>query len=133
MICLILGTRAELIKSFPVMLEMEKRGIDYTFVHTGQHSLSHLCKEFGVKKPDIVLYAPPKTTSRFFVRTHKAMMWGAPLVSRIRKSLRKIKPSHVIYHGDTISTSCGALASSSLLNPGTCWGWPSTPDKGARK
>jgi UDP-N-acetylglucosamine 2-epimerase (non-hydrolysing) len=121
MVCLILGTRAELIKSFPVMLEMEKKGVNYTFIHTGQHSLGELCNEFGVKKPDVVLYEPPKTSSRFYVRTHKAIAWGIPLIVRIRKALRQIKPKYVIYHGDTISTSCGAVASSGLMNASKPW------------
>ena len=54
-IAIIIGTRAELIKTFPVMLELQKRGEDYYFIHTGQHNLGGLCDKFGVKKPDVVL------------------------------------------------------------------------------
>ena len=49
-IAIILGTRAELIKTFPVMLELKKQKIPYYFVHTGQHNLKDLCEKFGVKR-----------------------------------------------------------------------------------
>ena len=48
-IAIVIGTKAELIKCFPVMLELQKRKLDYWFIHTGQHPLGASCKEFGVK------------------------------------------------------------------------------------
>jgi UDP-N-acetylglucosamine 2-epimerase (non-hydrolysing) len=115
MITFILGTKAELIKCMPVMKELEKRGVDYYFIHTGQHSIIDLVRDFEIKKPDIVLYQPPKLSSRFMVKTHKAIFWGLPLVTKIREVLNQIKPSFVLYHGDTLSTACAAIASSDFL------------------
>ena len=53
-IVIIIGTRAELIKSFPIMLELQKQKIPYCFIHTGQHNLQDLCERFKVKKPEII-------------------------------------------------------------------------------
>jgi UDP-N-acetylglucosamine 2-epimerase (non-hydrolysing) len=115
MIAIVLGTKAELIKTMPLIKELDRRGIDYKFIHTGQHSLGELCEDFDIRKPDIVLYEPPKLSSRFMVKTHKAVFWGLSLVPKIRKTLNKIKPDYVLYHGDTLSTAAAAIASSSLF------------------
>lgn len=115
MIAIVLGTKAELIKTMPLMKELDRRKIDYTFIHTGQHGLGELCDDFGIKKPDIVLYEPPKLSSRFMVKTHKAIFWGLSLTPRIRRALNKIKPDYVLYHGDTLSTAAAAFASSNWL------------------
>jgi UDP-N-acetylglucosamine 2-epimerase (non-hydrolysing) len=115
MIAFIIGTKAELIKCMPIMKELEKRKIDYYFIHTGQHSIIDLVRDFGIKEPDIILYQPPKFSSRFMVKTHKAIFWGLTLVTKIRKVINQIKPSFVLYHGDTLSTACAAIASSNFL------------------
>ena len=115
MIAIVLGTKAELIKMFPVMKELERQNKEYCFIHTGQHDISDLCKQFNLRKPDIVLYSPPKLSSRFMVKTHKAVFWGLSLIPKIRKTLNKIKPDYVLYHGDTLTTAAASIASSSLL------------------
>ncbi|HPD44716.1 MAG TPA: hypothetical protein PK131_00865, partial [Candidatus Woesebacteria bacterium] len=54
----IIGTKAQLVKMAPVMLELEKRKIDYTFISTGQHqeTIKDLISTFQIKKPDFYLY-----------------------------------------------------------------------------
>ncbi|KUK04268.1 MAG: hypothetical protein PWP01_654 [Methanosarcinales archaeon] len=37
MMAIVPGTRPEMIKMSPVMMECEKRGLDYFILHTGQH------------------------------------------------------------------------------------------------
>jgi len=49
-IAIIIGTNAELIKCMPIMLELKKRGEDYWFIHTGQHSLKDFCEKIWFKK-----------------------------------------------------------------------------------
>ena len=115
MIAIIIGTKAELIKCIPVMKELEKREIDYFFIHTGQHNINEIIRDFKLKKPDKVLYSPPKSSSKFMVKTHKAIFWFLPLIFKIRKILNEIKPSHVLYHGDTLSSAAAAMASSSFF------------------
>ena len=90
-IAIILGTRAELIKTFPVMLELQKRKISYYFLHTGQHNLRDLCEKFGVKKPDKILSLEPTKTSKFDSKNIKAIMWNLGLILKIKKELRNIK------------------------------------------
>ncbi len=116
-IAFVIGTRAELIKTFPVMLELKKRKIPYYFIHTGQHSLGDFCEKFGVKKPDAVLTEEPKESSKFNAKNSKAAFWIVGLISKIKRELRKLKNlRYVLYHGDTISTISAAIGSSKLLN-----------------
>jgi len=117
-IAIIIGTRAELIKTFPVMLELQRRNVPYYFIHTGQHNLGDFCKIFSIKKPNVVLTKEPKKSSKFNARQGKAVMWNVKLIGKIRKELKKIPGlEYVLYHGDTMTTATAALASSKLLNP----------------
>lgn len=111
MLAIVLGTKAELIKTMPVMKELDRRGLSYQFVHTGQHSLGELLNDFGLKQPDFTLYKPPKLSSRFMVKTHKATVWGAALIPKIIRILKTFKPKYVLYHGDTLSAAAAAIAS----------------------
>jgi len=120
--CFIVGTKAELIKTMPVMLELQSRGIDYFFIHTGQHNISDAVQEFSLKDPDIVLYEPPNSSSKFMTKTHKAVFWSLPMVFKVRKALRSVGGlDFVFYHGDTMSTAIASLASSKLLNWKKSW------------
>jgi UDP-N-acetylglucosamine 2-epimerase (non-hydrolysing) len=114
-IAIVLGTKAELIKCMPIMKELDKRKINFSFIHTGQHSIIDLLNDFELKSPDFTLYNPPKFSSRFMTKTYKAFFWGGMLIPKIRKLLNNIKPSFVLYHGDTLSTACAAIASSDFL------------------
>jgi len=117
-IAIIIGTRAELIKTFPVMLELKKQKIEYYFISSGQHNLKDLCKKFGVKEPDISLYPESKGSSRFNSKELKAIMWNLGLLFKIKKELKSLKNlKHVMYHGDTMTTFTASLASSRLFNP----------------
>ena len=120
--CFIIGTRAEYIKTFPLMLEMQKRNINYIFIHTGQHELSDLCKTFDTKTPDITLTIPPKKTTKFFGNTAKAIIWNIELVFKIKNELKKINDlKYVFFHGDTMTTASAAIASSSFMNQSKDW------------
>jgi UDP-N-acetylglucosamine 2-epimerase (non-hydrolysing) len=117
-IAIILGTRAELIKTFPVMLELQKHETPYYFIHTGQHNLKDLCEKFGVKNPDISLFNEHIGSSRFNSRRMKAIIWNLRLFFKIKKELKLLKKlEYVLYHGDTMTTFTASLASSKLFNP----------------
>jgi len=121
-IAIVIGTKAELIKCMPIMLELQKREISYWFIHTGQHSLQTACEEFGIKKPDIILSKEPEKETKFWSKVNKfSLFWFFSMISKVRKNIIKIKPSYVIYHGDTMSTSAAAIGSSKLLNPKKTW------------
>ncbi|MDD5699650.1 MAG: UDP-N-acetylglucosamine 2-epimerase [Candidatus Nanoarchaeia archaeon] len=122
MIAIVIGTKAELIKCMPLMLELQKQKRDYYFIHTGQHPLGEACREFGIKSPDFILSEEPKISTKFWskVSTNSAF-WLLKIISRIRKLISKLKPGYVIYHGDTMSTAAAAIASSRLFNPLRKW------------
>ncbi|MEM1548873.1 MAG: UDP-N-acetylglucosamine 2-epimerase (non-hydrolyzing), partial [Thermoproteota archaeon] len=45
-VSIILGTRPEIIKMSPIIRELEKRGIDFFILHTGQHYSYNMDKIF---------------------------------------------------------------------------------------
>ncbi len=45
-ICIIIGTRPEIIKMSPVVRACERRGLDWFVVHTGQHYSHHMDRVF---------------------------------------------------------------------------------------
>ena len=57
-IYIIIGTKAQLIKMAPVMIELKKKNIPYTFIFTGQHkeTIKEPPQVFKLKKPEIVPY-----------------------------------------------------------------------------
>jgi UDP-N-acetylglucosamine 2-epimerase (non-hydrolysing) len=117
-IAFVIGTRAELIKTFPVMLELQKKKTPYYFIHTGQHSLGDFCEKFGVKRPDAVLTEEPKTSSKFNAKKMKAGFWVLEIILKTKRELNKLKNlQYVLYHGDTSSTIGASIGSSRLLNP----------------
>lgn len=119
MISIVLGTRAELIKTFTVMKELDKRNIPWTFIHTGQHNIENLRKEFEIKKPDIKLDFTQEKSGRFKGRflssVIKATGWSFKITRKLRTVLTQIKPKVVLCQGDTITTAATALASRSIF------------------
>ena len=115
-IAVIIGTRAELIKTFHLILELQKRNVGYYFIHTGQHSLGDLCKKLGVKKPDIILSKEPKKSSKFNAKNLKGIFLNIFIIPKIRKVLKNLESlRYVVYHGDTMTTASASIASSNSL------------------
>jgi UDP-N-acetylglucosamine 2-epimerase (non-hydrolysing) len=119
-IAIVIGTRAELIKTFPLMLELQKEKIPYYFIHTGQNDsgINSICEKFGVNYPNITLSEEPNKKSKFKgIRLH-GILWNLDIVKKIKKELKKLKNlKFVLYHGDTMTTTSASIASSKLLNP----------------
>ena len=121
-IAIVIGTKAELIKCMPIILELEKQKKSYFFIHTGQHPLVETCKEFGIKKPDFVLSEEPKKSTKFWSKiNNNSIFWFIKMIFKIRKIIRKVNPKYVIYHGDTMSTAAASIASSKIFNPNKNW------------
>ena len=117
-IAICIGTRAEYIKTFYLMLELQKQKIDYHFISTGQHNLNNLCETFGTKRPDVILSPEPDSSSKFNTNESKAIKWAIGMIFRIRKEVKKLPNlKYILYHGDTMSTGIASIGSSSLLNP----------------
>lgn len=123
-IAIVIGTKAELIKCMPIMVELQRRKIPYWFIHTGQHPLKEACKEFGIKEPDFILSEEPdrKKGSKFWAKINfKTFIWCWGTMFTIRKLIKKLKPDYVLYHGDTMNTAMAVGASSGFLNPKKSW------------
>lgn len=122
MIAIVIGTKAELIKCIPVMLELQRRKQNYWFIHTGQHPLGEACSEFGVKKPDYILSKEPKISTKFWSKVNRSsIFWFLGMIPKIKKTIKKIQPNYVLYHGDTMSSAAASIASSRLFNPNKTW------------
>jgi len=110
-IYVILGTKAQLIKMAPVMAELQRREIDYRFIFTGQHreTIDQLRENFGVKKPDVILYDGADITG-----VVQMFFWSWRILLKVLFSKKKIfgdsAPEDVLLvHGDTFSTVLGSL------------------------
>jgi len=91
-IAIVIGTKAELIKCMPIMLELEKQRKAYWFIHTGQHSLKGACEEFNLKKPDFVLSKAPKISTKFWSKINSnSIIWFLAMIPKIRGLIRKNK------------------------------------------
>lgn len=107
----IIGTRAQLIKVAPVILECEARRLKCTLIMTGQHleTMQDLLDEFGVKSEKISAL-PAKERSTVL----SLFKWLPQAYSGVVKQLKNIKSAnnnvHVLVHGDTLSTVLGAIA-----------------------
>lgn len=110
MIHVFIGTKAQLIKMAPVMAEMQKRGIEYNFIFSGQHqdTTDEIRANFGIKDPDIILYSGPDVTS-----IPKMLLWFIKVIFYTFKNKDKVwrgdKKGVVLNHGDTFSTLLGSI------------------------
>ncbi|MGJ3237553.1 MAG: UDP-N-acetylglucosamine 2-epimerase [Anaerolineae bacterium] len=108
-ICVVIGTRAQLIKTAPVMQEMQKRGIAYYFLHTGQHNdtFKETLDDFGLPEPDAVVVdwgQEAKTVAslaRWSTRAFLALRHGS--------SYLPFSDGIVLVHGDTPSAVWGTF------------------------
>lgn len=107
----IIGTRAQLIKVAPIIVECERQNLPSTLLMTGQHqeTMQDLLEEFGVKSRQVV--ATP-------AKEHATMLslasWFPVAYKGVKKQLKILKSEsvfiNVLVHGDTLSTVLGALA-----------------------
>ncbi|MFH1308574.1 MAG: UDP-N-acetylglucosamine 2-epimerase [Patescibacteria group bacterium] len=121
MIAFVIGTKAELIKCISLMLELKKAKQSYWFIHTGQHPVEQACEQFKVKKPDYILSEQPKETKFWSKINQKSVWWSMGMIFKVKKIIKKLKPSYVVYHGDTMSSAIAAIATSNFLNKKKSW------------
>jgi len=107
---IVVGTKAQLIKMFPIIWELERRNLPYNFIDTGQHTLitRDLRKAFGLREPDIYLGGKDKNISGVF----QALIWNVKIILKSIFQSRKIfndSKGICLVHGDTISTLQGLI------------------------
>jgi len=107
-LCIILGTRPEIIKFSPLIRLFQKKNLNYFILHTGQHysyNMDHVFfKELKLSKP--------KYNLGIGSGSH-AEETGNMLI-KIEKILKKEKPDVVLVEGDTNTVLAGALAAKKL-------------------
>ena len=105
-ICLVIGTRPEIIKMSPIVRECQRKNIDFFVLHTNQHYSYNMDKVFF----DDLELPHAKYNLRAGSGTH-AKQTGRMLV-RMDDILSSEKPDIVIVQGDTNTVLAGALAAS---------------------
>ncbi len=114
MIHFFIGTKAQLIKVAPVILELDRRRIPYRLIDSGQHAefTASLREDFAIRQPD----AYSSGNGEDVATLSKGIRWLGAAVLRYATRRRWIA-NHVfggqkgvcVVHGDTASTLVGAL------------------------
>ena len=101
----VVGTRPEIIKMAPVILEAENRNIPFTIIHTGQHYDKEMSDQFfevlKLRKPDINLGVHSEQTNEKL----------GDMIKKLGETLLEISPNLVLAVGDTMSVLAACLAS----------------------
>ncbi len=104
MIAVVVGTRPEIIKMAPVILELQSRGLDFTFVHTGQHHDYEMSKifieELGLPEPDFSFELKGETPGEQI----------GEMIIHLDRVAQARKPKVVAVQGDTNSMVAAAIA-----------------------
>ena len=112
------GTEAELIKLFPVMLETARRGIPYRLIATGQNesAQSDILESAVRHAPDLQLSAEKdiRKTMIGLVHWYASTLIGAPRALRAQFPGLDSARSILVVHGDTVSTLMGATVGKRL-------------------
>jgi len=91
------------------MLELQKRKMEYMFIHTGQHLVKDLVKELDIRSPDFSI-AKLASKRGNFDSNSGALIWNLKLLFKIKKILNELKPSVALVHGDTMTTTTATVA-----------------------
>ncbi len=107
-----LGTEAELIKIFPVIIEAKRRNIDYRIIASGQNNIvdSRIFKTIDCGKVDLELSKESEIKKSAI---GLLQWWGRTYFSAVKRIKAEFKDidfenSKIVVHGDTVSTFMGA-------------------------
>jgi UDP-N-acetylglucosamine 2-epimerase (non-hydrolysing) len=110
-IAFIIGTRPEIIKMSPLIDEVDKRGMDYILIHTGQHYDHEMSQQFFL---DLEL---PQPHYNIGVGSDSHGKQTAVMMEGIEKVLLREKPEIVLVQGDTNAVLAGSLVAAKLHIP----------------
>lgn len=112
-VCVFIGTKAQFIKTAPLLRLMQDQNVPYRLIDSSQHAtfVTKLRRELGIKEPDAMLTSPGNIKT-----VPQAMLWF------LRHLLLTIfRPQHLkhgiigdasricVIHGDTLSTLLALL------------------------
>jgi len=107
-IAIILGTRPEIIKMAPVIRECQRRGLDYSIIHTGQHYSYHMDRIFFEQ------LELPQPDHNLDVGSGNHGEQTGRILADLEAVLMAERPDVVLVQGDTNTVLAGALAASKL-------------------
>lgn len=102
-VVVVTGTRPQIIKTAPLLSALEKKNINYSFIHTGQHygyeMAAQFIKDLDIRKPDYNLEVGSGTNS---YQTYE-------IIRRLSDILERKFPDYLIIPGDTNSALAAAI------------------------
>jgi len=106
---IMVGTKGQMTKMFPILRELDERGVPYHFIRTGQMGaiIDDMIKSYGLRTPDYVI--APRDTDLGSIPA--CIFWMIRCFFnglRWRKKVWGGKKGLVLIHGDTESTLVGA-------------------------
>ena len=108
----LVGTKGQLIKIAPIVLEMDRRGIEYNFVNASQHTkiLDEISGLFELKNPDFVL----ESVGKDITNVREIVWWGSKNIwkyglSKTHKTFKTNKNDVLIVHGDAPPALLGLI------------------------
>ncbi|QLJ52181.1 MAG: UDP-N-acetylglucosamine 2-epimerase [Candidatus Fermentimicrarchaeum limneticum] len=108
MLHVLIGTKGQLIKMAPVMLEMDKAELKYRFINASQHAgiLDEIRSLFGLREYDHVFYGLGRDISR----SSELLLWMLVNIAKngVRSSIFR-KRDYVILHGDAPPALLGLI------------------------
>ena len=107
-VCIVLGTRPEIIKMSPVVRECERRGLDFFILHTGQHY------SYSMDGAFLEQLRLPRSRHNLEVGSGSHAEQTGKMLVGIERVLESERPDVVLVEGDTNTVLAGALASAKL-------------------
>lgn len=106
----LVGTKAQFIKTAPILWNLDRAGIEYRLVYTGQHSetFSELERAFGLRSADVNLVPSNEADS-----ARGLLVWLMKVCAALLQrggAAQWRGASWGMVHGDTLSALVGALA-----------------------
>ena len=98
-ICIILGTRPEIIKLSPLIQLFKKARINFFIIHTNQHRIYSMERQF---------FKDFKIKPNYILSTNKDFLSDS--INQISKIYTKEKPDYIINQGDTYSVLASSIA-----------------------
>lgn len=111
MIHVLLGTRAQLIKTAPILLELQRRQVAHSFILLNQHrtTMDDMIEMFGLRAPDVVVGARDVDITR----SSQMILWSLKVLWNAfwypEKIFGSVRPAIVAVHGDAPPALLGAL------------------------
>lgn len=108
-IVVVVGTRPEIIKMAPVIKELERRGADYTFIHTGQHY------DYEMSRVFIEQLELPAPHLSFALENHNPATQIGEMMMKLETALRQAKKAKIMLtQGDTNTMLAAGLTALKL-------------------